>query len=588
MSPAQPDHDTDHDRRNRLIMHRILQRQLRKLGLTEKAPPKDAAEWQAFLQRVGTTYQQSDDGIYTLKRSGQIADSELTLLNEQLNKLASFPEDNIGPVMRFGSDKTLIYANPAAQKILHNLEVDENDKAVGELARFIENVLDNNNIVTHELEIENSIFLIRFVSIPGNNCVNVYGTDITVQKNFEKKLIASKDLAVQSSRAKSEFLAMMSHEIRTPMNGVMGMSELLLNTPLKGKQQRYANNIIKSAHTLLRIIDDILDISKIDAGRLDLESVEFNLTDFIHEFSEFFLVRLTEKQLILNINITSDVPQSIRGDATRLRQILINLIGNAIKFTETGEILLNASLAKQDDETTTLLFEIIDEGIGINESMRAHIFESFTQADQSTTRLYGGTGLGLAIVERLVHMMNGEVGVDSKPGKGSRFWFTVQLQQSYIKAGDPDSLTDETACDTGLQKSNANRILLAEDNTLNQEVATEMLEMLGYQVDVVDDGQQAVQAVKNNKYSLIFMDCQMPGMDGYEATRQIRQLERDVKSRCPIPIVALTANAMTTDSKKCKLAGMDDFLSKPFTLNGLETIIDNCLQQDENNKRRIA
>ena len=553
-------------------MHRTLQRQLRKLGLTENAPPSDADQWLDFLQRIDAAYKQADDSIYTLKRSGDIANRETEQFNEQLNILASFPEDNVGPVMRFDKEKVLLYANPAAQNISQYLEINESKQATGELARMINNVLTQKAQVPQELVINDRVFLIRIVLASKGECINVYGTDISVQKEFENKLIAAKNTAIKSNKAKSEFLATMSHEIRTPMNGVIGMSELLLRTSLVGKQQRYANNIIKSAQTLLRIIDDILDISKIDANKLDLESIEFNLIDFIHEFSELFLVRLTEKNLILDINVASNVPHIIEADSTRLRQILVNLIGNAIKFTEKGKILLNLTLSEQDSGKNKLHFEVIDQGIGINETQSTQIFESFTQADQSTTRLYGGTGLGLTIVQRLVHMMHGDVGVDSKLGKGSRFWFTVQLEKN-IERKFSDTSQLAVPIKTNQNNINTGRVLLAEDNILNQEVATEMLELLGFQVDVVGNGKEALVAVKNRQYNLIFMDCQMPEMDGYEATRQIRQLEQSINVQHSTPIIAITANAMKTDSEKCKKVGMDGFLPKPFSLQGLEAII---------------
>jgi len=567
-------------------MHHTLLRQLQKLGLTENTLPEDSAQWQSLLACIDTAYKQADDDIGTLKalkKSDNVKNQKIKKLNGHLSKLASFPEDNVGPVMRFDKKKTLIYANLAAKKILHRLEISNSKQATGELSKILDNALHENNLVTQELEIDNHTFLIRFISVtssttPSNKYVNVYGTDISVQKKFEKKLIIAKDTAIQSSRAKSEFLAMMSHEIRTPMNGVIGMSELLLTTPLESKQQRYTNNIIKSSQALLRIIDDILDISKIDANKLELESTEFSLIDFTHEFSELFLVPLTEKNLVLDINIAADIPHIIRADSTRLRQILVNLIGNAIKFTDKGAIQLNLSLTNQNSETNTLHFEVIDQGIGIEEIMCAHIFDSFTQADQSTTRLYGGTGLGLAIVQRLVHMMHGEVGVDSKRGQGSRFWFTVRLPQNNIalnsiKQKNIRSQQADESIKATHQNTETRRVLLVEDNILNQEVATEMLELFGFQVDVVNNGKKAIAAVRKQKYNLIFMDCQMPEMDGYEATRQIRQLERYIKFSTPVPIIAITANAMNTDSEKCKMAGMDDFLSKPFSINRLESII---------------
>lgn len=555
-------------------MHRILRRQLKKLGLDENAPPKDASQWQAFLQRIDTAYQQADEGLYTLKRSGDIASREMALLNRQLTRLASFPEENVGPVLRLSRDGQLEYCNTAGRTILPAWGISQ----VGETLRSddaeeIKRLFNENAQKTVELSVDDIVYLLRYVPVVEEGYVNVYGTDLTVQKEFETALIKAKNLAEQSNRAKTEFLAMMSHEIRTPMNGVMGMTELLLLTELNDKQQHYANTIIKSSHALLRIIDDILDISKIDAGKLDLDNTEFALAALIHEITDLFNERLREKSLRLIVQLAEDLPDVLFTDSVRLRQILINLIGNAIKFTPAGEIKLAVSMAT--DKPDTLLFEVIDQGIGIETDALEHIFGTFAQADQSTTRQFGGTGLGLAIVKRLVEMMGGEVGVDSQPGQGARFWFTL------YSGNNGHYTVAENAVFQPLDAAPAingrPRILLAEDKPLNQEVVIEMLGQLGYHVETANNGLEAVNAVKNKHYDLVLMDCQMPVMDGFEACRRIRRHQQNTDRETPI--VALTANAMSASAAKCQQAGMDDFIAKPVSINDLKTTIERHLRK---------
>ena len=555
-------------------MHRILRRQLKKLGLDENAPPKDASQWQAFLQRIDTAYQQADEGLYTLKRSGDIASREMALLNRQLTRLASFPEENVGPVLRLSRNGQLEYCNTAGRTILPAWGISR----VGETlhsddAEEIKRLFNENAQKTVELSVDDIVYLLRYVPVVEEGYVNVYGTDLTVQKEFETALIKAKNLAEQSNRAKTEFLAMMSHEIRTPMNGVMGMTELLLLTELNDKQQHYANTIIKSSHALLRIIDDILDISKIDAGKLDLDNTEFALAALIHEITDLFNERLREKSLRLIVQLAEDLPDVLFTDSVRLRQILINLIGNAIKFTPAGEIKLAVSMAT--DKPDTLLFEVIDQGIGIETDALEHIFGTFAQADQSTTRQFGGTGLGLAIVKRLVEMMGGEVGVDSQPGQGARFWFTL------YSGNDGHYTVAENAVFQPLDAAPAingrPRILLAEDKPLNQEVVIEMLGQLGYHVETANNGLEAVNAVKNKHYDLVLMDCQMPVMDGFEACRRIRRHQQNTDRETPI--VALTANAMSASAAKCQQAGMDDFIAKPVSINDLKTTIERHLRK---------
>jgi signal transduction histidine kinase/DNA-binding response OmpR family regulator/HPt (histidine-containing phosphotransfer) domain-containing protein len=522
--------------------------------------------------------------------------------------------------------------------------------------------------------------------------------------------------AEAASRAKSQFLANMSHEIRTPMNGVLGMTELLVNTRLSEKQHRFAETIRRSAEALLSVLNDILDFSKIEAGKLELEILDFDLRQEVEEVAELFAEHAYSKHLEFLCVIPPDTPKTVRGDAGRLRQVLTNLVGNALKFTDEGEIAVRVAVADEDEATLCVRFEIQDTGAGIAPEALEHIFESFTQADGSATRKHGGTGLGLTISKQLVEMMAGEIGVESEPGKGSTFWFTAHfgkpeaedayeaahpsqivglhilvvddnatnrellelelgawgarvqaaeggpqglgLLRAAAQRGEPfdvaildlmmpemdgfelarrikadggisavhlvmltsvglpqeaeelrrlgievylskpvrqshlyDSLMTVMSTSGGDPQRDATpdgdhledvrfqgRVLLVEDNRINQEVARDMIEMLGCQVEVANNGQEALDALARDDYDLVFMDCQMPEMDGYAATRAIREQEAAGNGGgAHLPIVALTAHAMDGDREKCLAAGMDDYLTKPFPLDQLCAVLGDWL-----------
>ncbi len=504
------------------------------------------------------------------------------------------------------------------------------------------------------------------------------------------QLRLAKDAAEASNRAKSEFLANMSHEIRTPMHGVLGMLDLLADTPISREQEEYIQSAQASAETLLSLINDILDFSKIEAGKLELEQIDFDIRELIEHLAVLLAERAQKKGLELACFVPTDVPAMLRGDPNRLRQVLTNLLGNAVKFTEHGEIVLRVGIKDRAEGQVTLSFEVSDTGIGISEAQRQHLFQAFSQADASTTRRYGGTGLGLAISRQLVQLMGGDVRVESVPGKGSTFAFAISLSVSelapraergeiHVRALIVDDVrTNRTILESylagwglsyasaadgatalellqaaavqgepyelvildlqmpgmdGLQlartiKANAaigeaqlvmlssmgqpgpaaeaagvevcvnkpvrasalfdaiarlfggamrprkrppsghsgrkidGRVLLAEDNEVNQKVAVAALRKLGVHADVVGTGEAAIQAVLEVGYDLVLMDCQMPVMDGFEATRAIREQEQQRGAR-HLPVVAMTANAMQGDRERCLAAGMDDYLSKP-------------------------
>ncbi|HLY55022.1 MAG TPA: ATP-binding protein [Stellaceae bacterium] len=498
-------------------------------------------------------------------------------------------ENAVWGIFRTTPDGRYLEANPALARIygydspallladltdiMRQLYVDP-----GRRAEFVERMRDEGTITGFESQVYRRDGSIIWISEScrevrdGRTLLYYEGSveDITRRKTVEAQLRVAMHEAEAANRAKSEFLANMSHELRTPMNGIIGMNALLLDGKLDAEQRLFAETVRDSAETLLALVNDVLDVAKLEAGRIELETVTFDLAELVDGVMRMVAPRARTKRLELSVALEPAVSRVFVGDPTRLSQVLLNLVANAVKFTERGNVAVAVTAEALDDQAATVRFTVADTGIGIPEAFLPRIFEKFTQADGSITRRFGGTGLGLSITYELTRLMGGEIGVESRLGAGSTFWFRVRLECGTAEALSPDGVAPAAEIAEAPAPGSAGRILLAEDNAINQKLTILLLEHEGYAVETAVDGAEAVAAAERGGFDLILMDMQMPVMDGTEATRRIRALEG---ATARTPIVALTANAMAGAREQYLGAGVDGYLSKPFLRDDLLAIV---------------
>ncbi|MCR2806601.1 PAS domain S-box protein [Paenibacillus soyae] len=505
-------------------------------------------------------------------------------LQESIERYTSLKKYNHDAIISFGLDGVMINGNSMAQQmtgyLIEELIGSQISKLIGDknAARLL-------LALNHHADIERVEKDISFIRHKDGHSVEVLVTlaPIIIQNQTmgfyiiakdmteQKKLIIEKEAAEKTNKAKSDFLAMMSHEIRTPMNGVIGMTDVLLETKLDEEQMEYVQIIKKSGDTLLAIINDILDFSKIESGKTELMEEPLNVRAVLSETLYLVMSKALEKNLEITTSVDPKVPNLVQGDVTKLRQVLLNLLSNAIKFTPNGAISIVVETVSQEMNTVRLQFAIRDTGIGVPKDQVSQLFEPFYQVDHFMTRKTEGTGLGLAICKKLVELMDGQIWHEAPEDQtGSTFLFTASFR---VQSSDSESCDSWPELDGSFENSTepSLKILIAEDNEVNQVVLKKMIEKLGHKTTLVQNGQEAVEAVKRYPYDIIFMDIQMPGMDGLEATKRIHETLADKKKPC---IVAVTAHAMKGDCEKYLAEGMDAYVSKPISIDAISAILE--------------
>jgi PAS domain S-box-containing protein len=526
-------------------------------------------------------------GVSAIVRDITQAKATQQALQESEQRYRLLFERNLAGVFRCSLQGILLEYNDAGARILGydsgadlvgrpamDIFFDPADKDLSDQKMVDHGTASNQEIRVRRRDGSSGWIMANTTMVNGASGTEIEGTfvDITLLKQAEEQMRLAKEAAEAASRAKSEFLANMSHEIRTPMNSVIGMVDLALDTDLTPEQRDYLTTVKSSAGALLEIINDILDFSKIEARKLELERVPFGVKEVVRATIKDFSVQARSKQLSLQCDFAADLPETSLGDPGRLRQILMNLVGNALKFTNEGEIMVRVTRLQED----TLQFSVSDTGIGISPEKQKTIFEAFIQADTSSTRHYGGTGLGLAIVSQLVALMHGRIWLESKPGKGSTFYFTARFGQA--AAAPTKEQTQPRHEPTAAKPSRKLHILVADDNLVNLRLAARLLAKEGHSAVAVSSGREALALLEQQSFDLALMDVQMPDMDGFETTKAIRAQERS--SQRHLPIVAMTAHAMIGDRERCLSAGMDSYVTKPVDATKLFTAIADALPKD--------
>ena len=590
------------------MTHHLLERQLRRFGIGSDSSPT-MEQWRRFLEYVDRTYAEADQDRYLLECSLSTSSHEMKELYETFKRTSesqiTTERDRYrslvqaAPDMIFSlavEDGSITSLNPAFERLTGwscdawinkpFTSLSHPDDVPRAIANIHQVILGENippfelRILTRSGENRSAEFIVTPHRDEKRTVRFILGIarDITDRKRAEQDMQAAKEAAETASQAKSEFLANMSHEIRTPMNGFIGMTGLLLDTPLDVRQRDFVETIRSSGETLLTLINDILDFSKIESGKLDLENHPFNLRHCITGSLDLVAATAAEKNLRLEARYSDDCPEAIVGDVTRVRQILVNLLNNSVKFTTEGEVVVEVGTRSKGSGLHEIHVSVQDTGVGIPQDRIDRIFESFSQADASTTRKFGGTGLGLSITKHLVALMDGRIWVESEVDQGSTFHFTFQTR---VPLGDEKLLVDDRARRSSVERHLAQRlplrILVADDNVINQKVAHLLLENMGYRADLAADGLEVLAALARQTYDVVLMDVQMPELDGLETTARIHQ---DLEPQKWPKIIAVTAGAMRGDREKCLAAGMDDYVSKPVQADELQAALIRCMGAD--------
>ena len=499
-------------------------------------------------------------------------------IQRDVQRAARLAEDAPNPIVEFDATGAMLYANTGMLNVMAQcglLEAGIEVMFPAVLPAMLQECLTTNSALLQvEHVVADRVIAWSLFPLEELKLVRAYGLDITSDVAVRR----AKEAAEESTRAKGIFLATMSHELRTPMNGVLGCTQLLKDTSLTDQQRELIETMHRSADALLTLVNDILDFSKIEAGKMTLEVADVNLRSLICDVTTLMEGLASQKGLTVSVQIDPDVPEEFRGDPIRLRQILFNLVGNAIKFTERGRVTITVSLKQgrtEGSDSVVLQWRIQDTGIGMTPEQQVRLFQAYAQADASTTRKFGGTGLGLMICHQLVQLMGGAITVESSIGQGSTFAYTTNLLLAIHRDASASSLGPDQRS-VGEQVGSL-RVLVADDNEINQVVACKFLQKLGCHVEVARTGREAVEAITRTVYDVVLMDCEMPEMDGYEATREIRLREEGTLSH--LPIMALTGHASDEDAQKCHQAGMDKVITKPLTLPILRASLRELLQQ---------